>query len=116
MTVWASPAYLSLLIPLAAAVIWRIWQNRKKRPTVIFSQVGYIQQVPASVRARLRWLPMFLKVLALFLAILALARPQRTDTKIKRNAEGIDIMICWDISDSMLIEDMPPDENRMDSA
>jgi Ca-activated chloride channel family protein len=49
------------------------------------------------------------------LAIVALARPQRADTKIKRNVEGIDIMIVFDISDSMLIEDMEP-ENRLESS
>src|SRR5262249_32216463 len=42
----------------------------------------------------------------------AIARPQRADTKLKRDVEGIDIVIVQDISDSMLIEDMQP-ENRM---
>ncbi len=53
--------------------------------------------------------------LLLFLAILALVRPQQADTKIKKNIEGIDIIIALDISDSMLIEDMKP-LNRLESA
>ncbi len=61
------------------------------------------------------WLPTAVKIAALVLAIVALARPQKADTKIKRNVEGIDIMIVFDISDSMLIEDMEP-ENRLVSA
>jgi Ca-activated chloride channel family protein len=35
---------------------------------------------------------------------------------MKRNVEGVDIMIVLDISDSMVIEDMPPFKNRMDAA
>lgn len=116
MITWASPSYFLLLIPLVAILIWRYLQDRKKRPTVIFSRVGYMKKVGEPWRAKLRWVPNALKTLGLVLAIVALARPQRADTKIKRNAEGIDIMIVWDISDSMLIEDMPPDENRMESA
>ncbi len=88
-----------------------------KRPAiVIFSQVGYIKQIHEPLRAKFRWLPAVLQAIGVAMAIFALARPQRADTKIKRSAEGIDIMIVWDISDSMLIEDMPPDENRMESA
>lgn len=116
MTVWASPWYFLLLVPLALILAWRFLRDRKKRPTVIFSQVGYLRQIQEPLRAKFRWLPVFLQAIGIAMAIFALARPQRADTKIKRNAEGIDIMIVWDISDSMLIEDMPPDENRMDSA
>lgn len=116
MIVWASPGYFLLLIPLAIVLIWRFWHERKRRPTVLFSEVAYFKKIPQPLRSRFRWLPTILKTVAIIVAICALARPQRADTKIKRNAEGIDIMIVWDISDSMLIEDMPPDENRMDSA
>jgi Ca-activated chloride channel family protein len=46
---------------------------------------------------------------------MALARPQTSDTQVRKNVEGIDIMIVLDISDSMLIEDMKP-YNRIESA
>src|SRR6185437_16816738 len=95
---------------------WRLYQDRRRRPTILYSFASSAAHIAQPLKARFRWVPMALKTLALVLAILALARPQRANTKIKRSAEGIDIMICWDISDSMLIEDMPPDENRMDSA
>ena len=36
------------------------------------------------------------------------------DTKIKRNVEGVDIVVALDVSDSMLIEDMKP-ENRLEA-
>jgi Ca-activated chloride channel family protein len=55
-------------------------------------------------------------MVSLSLVIVALARPQRADTKVKRNVEGIDILLTLDISDSMLIEDMAPHANRMEAA
>lgn len=115
MTVWASRWAFLLLIPLFALCAW-VWYTRRKRTaTLQFSSLSGFLKVHRGTRARLSWLPLAAKVLALALAIIALARPQRADTKIKRNVEGIDIVIVFDISDSMLIEDMEP-ENRLESA
>ena len=52
---------------------------------------------------------------ALFLA-LALARPQLKQLEPKTSEKGVDILFALDISDSMLIEDMKPHENRLESA
>ena len=112
MMTWHSPMAFLLFIPLIALLAWRFWRRRKMRPSIVFSGLGELQKIPPSLRARIAWLPLAIKVLAISLAIVALARPQRADTKIKRNVEGIDIVITLDISDSMLIEDMKP-ENRM---
>lgn len=60
-------------------------------------------------------LPLLFKIVALVLAVVALARPQKADTQIKRNVEGIDIVVALDVSDSMLIEDMKP-ENRLEAS
>lgn len=48
----------------------------------------------------------------LLLLIVGLARPQKRNENVKQNSEGINIMMVLDISDSMLIEDMKP-ENRL---
>jgi Ca-activated chloride channel family protein len=66
-------------------------------------------------RAKWAYLPEILKVLSFIFLIIALARPQEVETKEKRNVEGIDIMIALDVSDSMLIEDMKP-ENRLEAS
>jgi Ca-activated chloride channel family protein len=60
-------------------------------------------------------MPAVLQFVVLFIVILAVARPQKVDTQVNRSAEGIDIMIVLDTSDSMLIEDMVPG-NRIDAA
>ncbi|MGE4132866.1 MAG: VWA domain-containing protein [Bdellovibrionales bacterium] len=115
MTVWASPWAFVLLVPLAGLCYW-LWMARRRRTaTFQFSHLSGFLKIHRGYRAQLTWLPVALKATALLLAVVALARPQRADTKIKRNVEGIDIMIVFDISDSMLIEDMQP-ENRLESA
>ena len=115
MTVWATPIAFLILIPLALLGAW-IWYARHRRTaTVQFSHLSGFLKVHRGYRSRFAWLPTAVKLLAIALAIVALARPQKADTKIKRNVEGIDIMIVFDISDSMLIEDMDP-VNRIESA
>jgi Ca-activated chloride channel homolog len=115
MTVWASLWAFALLIPLAVAIAWRWYRRRRMHATMRFSSLAPLKELSRGVRARAAGLPTLVKAAAVVLAVVALARPQRADTKIKRNVEGIDIMIALDISDSMLIEDMQP-ENRMESA
>ncbi len=114
--IWHSWVALFVLIPLALLVAWIFWQKKQRTPTIQFSQVAAFRQVTPSLKTYFLWLPLVLKVLALIFAIIALARPQRVDELVKRNVEGIDIMIVLDISDSMIIEDMPPFKNRMDAA
>ncbi len=58
-------------------------------------------------------LPTFMG-LCVCLVIVALARPQKISTQIEQSVEGIDIVLITDISESMRIEDLPP--NRLNSA
>jgi Ca-activated chloride channel family protein len=63
---------------------------------------------------RLAALPAVLRMGALALGILALARPQVEDVRRTRSAEGIDIMLALDTSTSMRAEDFDP--NRFKAA
>lgn len=113
--VWNSPwAFLFFLaIPIAIFYLW--WRRHDLWGFVRYSSFSTLRELPATWKVRLKWLPMALKILSLVFAILALARPQKADEKVKRNVEGIDIMITLDVSESMLIEDMKP-ENRLESS
>lgn len=112
---FASPGYFALLIPLVLAFVWAWWSERRKRPSVKYSGLQALRGLRPGLRVRLMRVPDLLKLLALALMVTAAARPQRSDTQIRRNVEGIDIMIALDISDSMLIEDMRP-LNRLEAA
>lgn len=112
---WHSPFYFLLLIPLLAILFWK-WLNKNKQiPSIQFSSLEILKSVGSSWRSRLSPLPLLLKMSALALAIAALARPQEMSTKIKKNVEGIDIIVALDVSDSMLIEDMQP-QNRLEAS
>ena len=61
-----------------------------------------------SFRVFLSPLPLILQSIAIFLIILALARPQKVSEHRARSLEGIDIMMVVDISFSMMVPDMSP--------
>lgn len=107
-------AFIFLLFLLVAAVL-HFLQRKRRHGALPLSTLGVVKSVSPSFRARLKFLPDFFKYLGLIFVVIALARPQKTDEKVNRNVEGIDIMMALDISHSMLIEDMKP-ENRLESA
>lgn len=115
MLVFASPLAFLLFLPLAG-VGALLFYRAKRRPSVQFSSLDFAKTLRPTLRARLKWVPSALMLGSLACAIIALARPQQADTKVKKNVEGIDIMLTLDISDSMVIEDMPPYENRIEAA
>ena len=59
--------------------------------------------------------PLLLRCLIVIFLVVAIARPQTSSTESKRSSDGIDIMIVFDVSKSMLIEDTR-DRNRLDIA
>lgn len=113
--IWNSAWAFLLLIFVAIALFLQFFNRKRRYGALPLSTLPIIKNLQTSLRARLKYLPDVLKYLGLILVVVALARPQETDEKIKRNVEGIDIMIALDISHSMLIEDMKP-QNRLESA
>jgi Ca-activated chloride channel family protein len=79
-----------------------------------FSDVSTTRAIVPTWRTRLRCLPHALRLGALALGIVALARPQVENTVRTRTAEGIDIMLVLDTSTSMRAEDFRP--NRFEAA
>lgn len=114
MTFHSPWAFLVLAVVLVAAIFYW-WIVRKQRATFSHPRTSRLRKVSVTLKQQLVELPFILKASALCFAVVALARPQLADEKVKRNVEGIDIMIVLDISDSMLIEDMRP-ENRLEAA
>jgi Ca-activated chloride channel family protein len=100
---FATPWLLSLL-PLAALVLaWR-WWRRPARPVLAVADLGLFASAAGthtSWRIRLRWLPAALRVAAVALLIVALARPQRGLAVTSIPEEGIDIALAFDVSGSM---------------
>lgn len=112
---YKNPFLFSLLIfPILSLVVYWVYLKFKNSSLKV-SSLSFWINTSRGIRAYFLDVPFYLKILASILMIIALARPQESNTKVKRNVEGIDIMMSLDISDSMLIEDMKP-VNRMESA
>ena len=60
----------------------------------------------------LRHVPFVLRMVAVALLIVILARPQSTNSWSNSSTEGIDIMLAMDISGSMLAQDLKPNAWR----
>lgn len=110
---FANPHLLWLLLAVPAVGAWT-WWRRRKEGGLRYSDVGPVAEVPASWTVRLRWVPAALRMAALGLGIVALARPQVHDVVRTQTAEGIDIMMVLDASSSMRADDFQP--NRFEAA
>lgn len=104
--------YLLILVPLLGYWYWR--RGRKNSPSVIYSSLRVFTGYTPTLRERLHHLPAILRLLAVALLIVALARPQSFSSGENIYAEGIDIAMVLDISGSMLAEDFKP--NRISAA
>ena len=111
---FANPAYFLLLLLLIPYIIWYILRGRRSEPSMRVSSTRMYAAMPKSYKVYLRHVPFVLRMIALALLIVVLARPQSTDHWQSSEVEGIDIMLAVDVSTSMLAEDLKP--NRIEAA
>lgn len=111
---WAQPWAFILFIPFLFFIFFKI-KNRNQKSTFKVSRIKSFLPWQGRGKTQFVFLNEILLFVSLAFMILALARPQTADAKVKRTLDGLDIVIVLDISDSMLIEDMKPD-NRLESA
>ena len=104
---WALP--LLLVLP-----VWWLWRRRRKSTAIIFSRVRALAKGPRAGRSITRFL-FLLRNLVLFAGVLALARPRSGARAEDVSSEGINIVIAFDISSSMLAQDFQP-QNRLEVA
>lgn len=104
--------YFLLIIPLMIA--WYIFRGMKVQSSVKYSSVNIFKDIPSTLREKLRHIPFAVRMLAIGLLLVALARPQNFNSGENVTTEGIDIAMVLDISGSMLAEDLKP--NRLEAA
>jgi Ca-activated chloride channel family protein len=109
---FAYPTVLSLFI-LVPVLIWWYAKKYSKNQGALKMSTTYSFTV-SSFKNILRHLPFVLRMLALSCIILALARPRQHSDEQMRKGEGIDIVLCIDVSGSMLSQDFAP--NRLEVA
>ncbi|MCD6386376.1 VWA domain-containing protein [Candidatus Sumerlaeota bacterium] len=111
---FASPIYFVLLVLVVTAAYVLFRRERQVYGSIRFSSLRNLKKVHPSFWQRLRWLPKVLRLLALTLLIVAMARPQYGWKETEIFSRGIDIMLLTDVSYSMKATDFRP--NRLEAA
>lgn len=102
------PGYLFFLLILVPLVAWYIWKWRNSSPSMGLSTIKPFMRVRSSWKVLLMHFCFILQLIAIACVIVALSRPQTHDSERSSRVEGTDIVLCLDISSSMLATDLTP--------
>ncbi len=111
---FANKELLWLLLIIPAIIGWYIWKNKTCTADLKASSLNGFEGLKKSLKQYLRHSSIVLRLLALALLIVVLARPQSRSSWKDVKTEGIDILMSLDISGSMLAKDFKP--NRLEAA
>lgn len=104
------------LIPLLGVAAW----VGGRRAALRFAPAGFLRRdpegrpraLPRSPRQRLGFVPRLLQLLGLSLLVIAWARPQER-VPLPEQREGLDVVLCVDVSSSMAADDLAPGQTRL---
>ena len=105
--------YLLLLVPLFL-VGYGVWRHLRTRRIRKFGDETLVRALMPSWSGSKGWVKMILFSLAFAFFVIGLARPQIGAKLAEHKTRGAEIVICLDVSNSMLAEDYSP--NRLDRA
>ena len=109
---FGQPWFLLLLIVIPVLIWWYAAKNSRRQGSIIISDVS--AKGLRSWKTSLRHLPFVLRLLAIIFIIAAIARPQTMFEEQNAEGEGVDIVLCIDVSGSMTAQDLTP--NRLEAA
>ncbi len=109
---FTQPYFFVLLLLIPVLIIWYKRSNNRRSASVVVSDTGaYGLQ---SWRSAMRHLPFIIRLLIIAFIITALAKPQTKNESQRSEGEGVDIILCIDVSGSMTAQDFSP--NRLEAA
>ncbi|MBX2991777.1 MAG: VWA domain-containing protein [Bacteroidetes bacterium] len=111
---FANPQYLYGLAIVPLLVAWYIMRNSRHTSDLQYSSLRPFAGIKPTMKERLRHLPFILRMLVITMLLVGVARPRTTSSGENVYTEGIDIVLLFDISGSMLAEDLRP--NRIEAA
>ena len=106
---FAHPTYLYLLLLLVPLIAWYIVKLSRTQASFKLASIDAFKEMSRTLKVYMRHLPFVLRVTAIALVIIVLARPQSINQWQETESQGIDIMMAVDISGSMLAQDLTPD-------
>jgi Ca-activated chloride channel family protein len=99
------------VIPLL--IIWYVKKSIKQKPSILISTTKFLPK-PKGIKSLFFHIPFMLRCFGLSFLIIALARPQLKFSNQSFEGQGIDIMLCLDVSGSMYHTDLLP--NRLEAS
>jgi Ca-activated chloride channel family protein len=93
-------------------IYWYITKNNRQQGAIVISDSS--ARGLSSWKTVFRHLPFIFRLLAVVLIITAMARPQTKFEEQNIEGEGVDIVLCIDVSGSMTAQDLTP--NRLEAA
>lgn len=109
---FAYPQFFGLLLLLPIMIFWYTSRNNKQYGSMVVSSVAPVGKAD-SWKTFFRHAPFVLRMLGMASLIIALARPQTRNDEQIITGQGIDIILCMDVSGSMLAQDFLP--NRLEA-
>ena len=106
--VFAYPKIFFLLLLIIPMIAWYILKL-KSATSVQVSSIESVEDIPVSYKEILSHVIFGLRMLVFGLLVIALARPQSSNSWENVTTQGIDIVLALDISSSMLAQDLKPD-------
>ena len=109
---FSQPVFFWLFILFPVLIAWYIKGNNKTKASIRVSSIS--GDGLGSWKNIFRHLPFILRLLCFTAIITALAKPQTQNQEQHAEGEGIDIVLCIDVSGSMTAQDFTP--NRLEAA
>ncbi|MDR2126072.1 MAG: VWA domain-containing protein [Prevotellaceae bacterium] len=103
------PKILYLLLLILPLTAWYVFKVLNKKASLQISTTLAFAHAKKGIRYYLQHLPFALTCIAIAAIIAAAARPRSSTTQETIDTEGIDIVIAFDVSGSMLARDFKPD-------
>ena len=110
---FGQPLFLFLFACIPLLIFWKMAKGKKLTAALPISTTKSLSNT-RSWKNAFQNVPFILRLLALSCIILALARPQVKFEEQQSEGEGVDIILCIDVSGSMTAQDFTP--NRMEAA
>jgi Ca-activated chloride channel family protein len=110
---FGQPLFFILLAIIPILIYWKIAKGKKQTASIGLSTTKGLKTI-RSWKNTFQNVPFILRLLAIVCMIIALARPQVQFAEQQSEGEGVDIILCIDVSGSMTAEDFTP--SRMEAA
>lgn len=109
---FAQPYFFALFLLVPILIFWYSKTNNRRSASIQISTTT--AKGLGTWKVSFRHLPFICRIICIAILITALAKPQTRNEEKNTEGEGIDIVLCIDVSGSMSAQDLTP--NRLEAA